>query len=76
MEEKIYTICAELKIGEITVNEATDRLLILFDVIRRRELLVDFADKVVWKDHRVHIHTNVIEDYLKSPIATIRKDIT
>lgn len=32
MEDKIYTICAELKVGEITVNEATDRLLILFNV--------------------------------------------
>ena len=31
MEEKIYTICAGLKVGEITVNEATDRLLILFN---------------------------------------------
>lgn len=36
------------------------------DVIRQSELLVDFSDKVIWKDHRVHIHTKVIEDYLKS----------
>ena len=54
------------KIEEIHRLLAENEALRQFDVIRRSELLVDFSDKVVWKDHRVHIHTKVIEDYLKS----------
>jgi len=46
----------------LTENKALHQL----DAIRRSELLVDFSDKVIWKDHRIHIHTKVIEDYLKS----------
>lgn len=54
------------KVEEIHRLLAENEALRQFDVIRRSELLVDFSDKVVWKDHRVHIHTKVIEDYLKS----------
>ena len=54
------------KIEEIHRLLAENEALRQFDVIRRSELLVDFSDKVVWKDHRVHIHTKIIEDYLKS----------
>ena len=54
------------KIEEIHRLLAENEALRQFDVIRRSELLVDFSDKVVWKDHRVHIHSKVIEDYLKS----------
>lgn len=54
------------KIEEIHRLLAENEALLQFDVIRRSELLVDFSDKVVWKDHRVHIHTQVIDDYLKS----------
>lgn len=54
------------KVEEIHLLLAENEALRQFDVIRRSELLVDFSDKVVWKDHRVHIHTKVIEDYLKS----------
>lgn len=34
-------------------------------VSNRRELLIDFCDKVVWKDNREHIHTDRIDKYLK-----------
>jgi|694.fasta_scaffold152622_2 hypothetical protein len=54
------------KVDEIHRLLAENEALRQFDVIRRSELLVDFSDKVVWKDHTVHIHTKVIEDYLKS----------
>ena len=54
------------KVEEIHHLLAENEALRQFDVIRRSELLVDFSDKVVWKEHRVHIHTKVIEDYLKS----------
>lgn len=54
------------KVEEIHRLLAENEALRQFDVIRRSELLVDFSDKVIWKDHRVHIHTKVIEDYLKS----------
>lgn len=54
------------KVEEIHRLLAENEALRQFDVIRQSELLVDFSDKVVWKDHRVHIHTKVIEDYLKS----------
>lgn len=54
------------KVEEIHCLLSENEALRQFDVIRRSELLVDFSDKVVWKDHRVHIHTKVIEDYLKS----------
>lgn len=54
------------KVEEIHRLLAENEALRQFDVIRRSELLVDFSDKVVWKDHRVHIHTQVIDDYLKS----------
>lgn len=54
------------KVKEIHRLLAENEALRQFDAIRRSELLVDFSDKVVWKDHRVHIHTKVIEDYLKS----------
>lgn len=54
------------KIEEIHRLLAENEALRQFDVIRRSELLVDFSDKVVWKEHRVHIHTKVIENYLKS----------
>lgn len=54
------------KVEEIHSLLAENEALRQFDVIRRSELLVDFSDKVVWKDHRVHIHTKAIEDYLKS----------
>ena len=54
------------KVEEINRLLAENEALRQFDVIRRSELLVDFSDKVVWKCHRVHIHTKVIEDYLKS----------
>lgn len=54
------------KVEEIHHLLAENEALRQFDVIRRSELLVDFSDKVIWKDHRVHIHTKVIEDYLKS----------
>jgi hypothetical protein len=54
------------KVDEIHRLLAENEALRQFDVIRQSELLVDFSDKVIWKDHRVHIHTKVIEDYLKS----------
>ena len=54
------------KVDEIHRLLAENEALRQFDVIGRSELLVDFSDKVVWKDHTVHIHTKVIEDYLKS----------
>lgn len=54
------------KVDEIHRLLAENEALRQFDVIRRSELLVDFSDKVIWKEHRVHIHTKVIEDYLKS----------
>ena len=54
------------KVEEIHHLLAENEALRQFDVIRRSELLVDFSDKVVWKDYRVHIHSKVIEDYLKS----------
>jgi hypothetical protein len=54
------------KVDEIHRLLAENEALRQFDVIRRSELLVDFSDKVIWKDHTVHIHTKVIEDYLKS----------
>jgi len=54
------------KVDEIHRLLAENEALRQFDVIRRSELLVDFSDKVIWKDHRVHIHTKVIKDYLKS----------
>jgi hypothetical protein len=54
------------KVDEIHRLLAENEALRQFDVIRQSELLVDFSDRVIWKDHRVHIHTKVIEDYLKS----------
>jgi len=54
------------KVDEIHRLLAENEALRQFDVIRQSELLVDFSDKVIWKDHRVHIHTKVIEDYVKS----------
>jgi hypothetical protein len=54
------------KVDEIHRLLAENEALRQFDVIRQSELLVDFSDKVIWKDHRMHIHTKVIEDYLKS----------
>jgi hypothetical protein len=54
------------KVEEIHRLLVDNEALRQFDVIRQSELLVDFSEKVVWKDHRVHINTKVIEDYLKS----------
>ena len=54
------------KVDEIHRLLAENEALRQFDVIRQSELLVDFAENVIWKEHRVHINTKVIDDYLKS----------
>lgn len=37
-----------------------------FDVTKQSELLVHFSENVIWKEHRIHISTKAIQDYLKS----------
>lgn len=64
--EKLSEILKDLEQGKISADNAEEQVLRLFNVSGRSELLVDFCEKVIWKDHRVHIHTDVINSYLKS----------
>lgn len=34
IQERVYLICSNLKVGEITVNETTDKLVHLFNITK------------------------------------------
>jgi len=66
MKDKIREICYDLEIGCIDWTEASEQLLVLFDVSQQRELLLGFQ-KSEWFDlyeQGVLEYKDAIEKYL------------
>ena len=49
LENKIKCVLMDFEINEITIQEATKRILLLLDVVGRSEQLVCDRPKIKWK---------------------------
>lgn len=68
LENKIKCVLMDFEINEITLQEATKRILLLLDVVGQSEQLKAFMDFAEWykNEYKQHIPLGAIKEYIKS----------